>query len=476
VLEAERRAIEERGRSRLFVLKGRQGGITTLQQARNLHYIWANPGTYVVTLAQSRDQTDKIFRITRRATDNFPHGLMPKMGTAKTREISFPSLDSAFWTGTAGGSRIGAGLTLSRVHGSEACFWDDFLNTLNAIEPAMRPTDSSIVLESTASSHGDEAYGFYADAKNGVNGYDAIFIPWWECDIDNYRSPLLDPDEIGQLEPDESFLVEQYGLDLEQIKWRRETMRRMGASLFLQEYAENEETCWLTSGDLFYDSGVLKKLLDSSSQPVSVEGVSAEHYVGEVEVFAHYDGSERIIIGADTAEGGGKDRSTFVVRGYPSGKLYEQFSDSKIEPKDFAAIVNQRGRKYGRAFLVIEKNGHGITVLRELRDTWKYPSSRIYHRQVYDQVMKRQTLKIGWATTGDTKVQMLDAGRDIIWAAADGTLMAPSTETLRDAFSVVRDERGDVSLNGRDMLVAETLAWLGRAHVGGSYKGFTIPM
>jgi hypothetical protein len=470
----EKRMMAETGKAQLFVLKGRQGGITTDQQGRNLHAIW-RPGQYVQTLASTTPLTDKIFQITRRAIKNFPAGLLPTMGTAKTREISFPELDSAFWTGTAGASRIGAGLTLTRFHGSESAFWPDFKNTISSLGPAMRPQGSAVVLETTASNHGDEAYEFWTECGN--NGYQGVFIPWWDCDLDNYRVEVVDPDEVGKLEDDEKRLMSTRGLDLAQIQWRREKIRAMGRSLFLQEYAEDPETCWMLSGDLFFDADVLTQLMNRTTDPLTSQRVWTERWTGEVQIYQHWDGVERVVFGVDTAEGGGKDSSTYVARGAKSGKLYETFKDSKIEPKQLSTLLNQRGRHYGRAFLVVEKQAHGITVLRELRDTHKYPLSRIYHRQVTDQATKKPTLKMGWSTVSglysDTKRIMLDAARDIFWSALDGTYGVPCREAITDAFAVTRDDKGDVSLNGKDLLVAEMLAWIGRSHVGGSYRGFT---
>jgi hypothetical protein len=63
-----------------------------------------------------------------------------------------------------------------------------------------------------------------------ARGYRAVFFPWWECDRVTYRLPLLAPDELGTLEPEEQDLVARHGLDLEQIKWRRKKIAEYGRS------------------------------------------------------------------------------------------------------------------------------------------------------------------------------------------------------------------------------------------------------
>jgi hypothetical protein len=133
------------------VLKGRQGGISTDQQARNLHQICTAPGFDAMTLAHIRDDTDKLFAITQRAVENYPEFLRTPFGSGMAREISIPEMDATFYTGTAGAKRTGRGLTLKRVHGSEFAFWDQPRQTLAAITPALVPSQSVVTLETTAS-------------------------------------------------------------------------------------------------------------------------------------------------------------------------------------------------------------------------------------------------------------------------------------------------------------------------------------
>jgi hypothetical protein len=225
---AEREEMARHGQARLYVLKGRQGGVSTDQQARNLHQIWSEPGFDAMTLAHTREDTDKLFGITQRAIEHFPPELLLRMGGKETREISFPGMDSSFWTGTAGAKRTGRGVTLKRVHGSEFAFWDEPIETLGSITPALVPQGSVVVLETTASGFGSPAHEFWKDGQKALNGYRPVFIPWWLCDPANYSLPLMEPDELGALDGDERDLVERVGLRLEEIKWRRQTMRELG--------------------------------------------------------------------------------------------------------------------------------------------------------------------------------------------------------------------------------------------------------
>lgn len=460
---AERVMLSTYGMARLLILKGRQGGFTTDQQARALHTIWSNIGAYCLTLCDTDDRTGKTFQITRRAIDRFPPKLLPSLGKGLTTEVKFPGFDSGFYTGTAGAKRTGAGLTLRRVHGSEFYHWKDPKGTLSALTPAVEKPNTTVVLESTASAFGSVGHQFWQSARLGSghkdwNGYQALFFPWWECDPELYRTPLMEPDELHPLDEEERMLMERHGLDLEQIKWRRRKIAEKGRADFLQEYAEDEESCWLAVGGLVYDAMVLKALKLRQPRPI----LSLPTIYGVVNIYAEFREGMRVIIGSDVAEGANGDRTTWVARTI-DGKLLATFEDSRVDPVAFAGFLAEWGRRFGVALLVVEKNAHGITVLRELRDKHKYPSHRIYHRREMGKATQQRKELIGWHTSEETKPLVIDAARMLFTAATEGRADVPAESCIRDGFGVTRDtETGRVILNGKDMLVAEALSWLGR--------------
>lgn len=458
--QAEREELTKRGNARIYVLKGRRAGVTTDQQARSLHTCWSTPFANALTIAHTRDATDKIFeQITKRAVDHFPEQLLPTLGERGAKEVHFVNLDSHFYTATAGVGNAARGGGLVRAHLSEYAFYERPAQVRKAVTPSMVPHGSVITLETTASAFESEAHLFWREAKQGVNGYRALFFPWWECDPINDRLPLMAPDELGALDDAEQQLMALHGVTLEQIKWRRHMVAEMGGEAdFLQEYPEDDESCWLTAGNLFFDATFLKALKLSAPEPIETTSDG-------VRIFARADG-EQVIIGSDTAEGGGGDRSTFVARAFPSWRLLAEYDSRTIQPKPFAALLGKVGKSYNHAMLVVEKNMHGITVLRELRDELRYPVGALYHRpSAHDKAQSQEEMgnRIGWATTAESQPLMLDAGRELLAAVKEGFAGSPSATALSDAFGVRRDDKGKVSLTGKDMLVAEMLAWLARS-------------
>lgn len=456
---AEQEEKERHGNARIYILKGRRAGVTTDQQARSLHCIWGTPYANTLTLAHTLDATTKIFeQITKRAIEHFPAELLPALGDRGAKEVHFARLDSRFYTSTAGSGNAARGGGLVRAHLSEYAYYEKPATVQRAVTPSMVPLGSTITLETTASAFESEPHLFWRAAKQGANGYRALFFPWWVCDPVNDRLPLYAPDELGQLADDEQLIVTQHGVTLEQIKWRRHMIREMGGLAdFLQEYPEDDETCWLTAGSHFFDITLLRALKLSAPQPIETtpEGIR---------IFDTANG-ERVIIGCDTAEGIGGDRSTFVARAYPSWRLLAEYESAAIEPVPFGQFVAKVGRGYGTALLVIEKNMHGITTLREIRDNSEYPVAAIYHRRVaLDKSQKNaeQSEKIGWATTGESQPLMLDAARELLTAVKESRAGCPSGAILSDMIAVTRDDKGKISLTGKDLLVADMLCWLAR--------------
>lgn len=478
--EVEDQELKTKGEARIYILKGRQGGVSTDQQARALHMVWSTPGATALTLAHSIDDTAKLFQISRRAVENFEPELLPTMGKGGTKEITFPGLDSYFYTGTAGARRIGRGITLNRFHGSEFAFWDDPRRVISSVTPAMVPRGSVIVLETTPDREGSDAHEFWKEAVADSNGYTPLFFPWWECDPPNYRFALVTPDELGELNEEETMLITSFGLDLEQIKWRRQKIKQMGKLEFIREYPEDPDTCWISGGQKFYDPELVWRLLRLAPAPtekvhpaqgglvqvfgsreVEIDLPPVPRRVDGVVIHESKKGKllEDVIIGSDVAEGSGGDRTTWTARSFPSWRLLSVFAHNRIEPADFAQLLFEWGNEYGEALLVVEKNQHGITVLRKLRDL-KYPRRAMYHRTPLGKDRDDKTDYIGWATTGESKPLMLDVGRELLRAAGDGHVGIPSREALRDAWSV-----SDGELTGRDMLVSEILAWIGRDYL-----------
>jgi hypothetical protein len=241
-LEAQK---AESGKVRALILKGRQQGCSTYVAARFYHRCSRARGLRVFILTHEEQATRNLFEIVERYHDNCGEALRPSTGAANAKELYFDQLDSGYKVGTAGTKGVGRSSTLQLFHGSEVAFWP-FAETHAAgvLQAIPDEAGTECILESTANGVGNFFHQTWRDAEAGRNDYVAIFVPWyWQ---DEYRKP---PPPDFMLEAEERDYAANYGLDLEQMAWRRTKIAELKDSLlFRQEYPANAAEAFQMSG------------------------------------------------------------------------------------------------------------------------------------------------------------------------------------------------------------------------------------
>lgn len=246
-LEEQRRTL---GFVRAVVMKGRQEGITTYIESRFFKKTSMSRGVAAFILSHEAKSTDAIFSMVRRFHDNLPAGLSPGLETANKNQLKFAGLDSEYTVGTAGSEDVGRSMTIKLLHMSEVAFYErtDELET-GLMQAVADMPDTEIILESTANGLGNMFHEYAMKALAKVSLYQLIFVPWYWMDEYRLKPPAgFTPDE------DEQALMKAYGLDLEQVYWRRMKIAGMkgGVWKFQQEYPFTPEEAFLMSGETFF--------------------------------------------------------------------------------------------------------------------------------------------------------------------------------------------------------------------------------
>jgi hypothetical protein len=284
-LEAQKAAT---GKVRALILKGRQPGVSTYVGGRFYHFCTHHKGIRVFILTHEDAATQNLFEMVERFHEHSLPIMRPSTGTASAKELSFDKLDSGYKVGTAGTKGIGRSSTIQLFHGSEVGFWPHAETHASGVLQAIPDAPGTeVILESTANGVGNWFHQRWRDAEQLVGDYQAIFVPWFWAD--EYRRPL--PANFAPSE-EEQELMEGYGLDLEQIAWRRAKISELkDPILFLQEYP-------LTAAEAFQMSGH-----DSYISPALV--VKARK--------ANIGASGPLVMGVDPAWKG-KDRFSIALR------------------------------------------------------------------------------------------------------------------------------------------------------------------
>jgi hypothetical protein len=399
--------METEGKVRIIILKGRQMGLSTVVGGFLYWWVSQHKAQKAMVVTHHGDSTKTLFDMTKRYFENTPDMLRPHTKYSSRKELMFDILDSSYTVATAGGESIGRGETITQAHISELAFWQassakDNLNGLLQCIPNTPGT--AVFIESTANGVSGPYYEMWKGAVEGTNGYVPVFLPWF---IDaQYREPV--PDNFKRT-PDEEDLAKKYGLDNEQLMFRRRKVAASGLELFQQEYPCNADEAFLTSGRPVFNSMQLQEAMENTrdmEQRLALEGEEfVEHSRGELLVFRPHVPGETYYIGADVAMGvKGGDYS--VAQVFDSKKRQVAVYRAHVHPDHYAQVLYALGMHYNTAFLIVENNNHGILTCTRLGKDMAYPN--FYMETQVDKLTEKETIKLGFTTNAKTKPLIID--------------------------------------------------------------------
>ena len=292
--------VKEKGKVRAIILKGRQQGMSTYAEGRYLWKVTHNKGVRAFILTHDAESTNALFEMTERYYENLPDFVKPSAGAANAKELHFDKLDSGYKIGTAGNKAVGRGQTIQYFHGSEVAFWQNASEHTKGIMQAIPSGEGSeVILESTANGVGNYFHEQCKLAEKGLSDFELIFVPWyWQ---DEYRRKS---DDIA-LTDEEILLRDTYGLDNDQMGWRRHKIQELstdgqdGELSFKQEYP-------FTVAEAFQVTGGGQNLISAESC------LKARNN--------SFKGNGALLVGVDPSRGG--DR--FAVMYRQGRKMYGQ--------------------------------------------------------------------------------------------------------------------------------------------------------
>lgn len=337
-VEAQR---AQTGKVRAIILKGRQQGCSTYIEGRFYWRVTHTRGVRAFILTHEEEATNNLFEIANRYHENCPKQVKPSNSAANAKELHFDKLDSGYKVGTAGNKAVGRSSTVQFFHGSEVGFWPNAQQHAAGILQAI-PDEigTEVFKESTANGVGNYFHKEWQDAEAGISEYIAIFVPWyWQ---DEYRKPV--PDGF-KLDDEELQYQESYGLDIEQMAWRRAKIIELkDPVLFKQEYPA-------TAAEAFQVSGA-----DPYIKPDLV--MTARHAVIE-----DINGDKKL--GVDPARFG-DDRTSICFR--QGRKVHWIRSCSKKDTMEVAGIVRMAIKEVGAKQCTIDVGGLGAGVYDRLKE------------------------------------------------------------------------------------------------------------
>jgi len=446
--EVVERQLRTTGRVRAIILKGRQQGLSTYVGGRLYSSVSQYKAKKAAVVTHKADSTSTLFDMTQRFHKNCPEYVRPRTTRSSKTELLFGELDSAYRLATAGGDGIMRGETITHLHASELAFWraSAARTNWNGLKQAVPDADGTeVYIESTANGVGNLFYELWQGAEAGVNGYEAVFIPW-------FLSPEYSAPALPDFRPtyDEMALIKKYGLTPDQLTWRRQKVGENGLDLFKQEYPCEAEEAFLTSGrPAFIPEKIRERLDQLSPEPptlMALEGESFQpHPRGELKVFYPPEEHNVYYIAADVGSGiRGARHANGEYTGDPS---VVQVLDQKkrqvaiwrgyVLPDMLAHVLNAIGAMYNWGQIACENNNHGILPNHILFHDLNYPD--VFQTVKVDETTEREMKTLGFTTSSKTRPMIINALR--------GAMRAEEIEindsiTLREMSVFVENEAG----------------------------------
>ena len=292
------------------------------------------------------------------------------------------------------------------------------------------PAGGTIDIFSTCNGEGNSFHTMYVAAKQGKSTFKAHFYPWfqhseYQIKVNDVRTSGLlkfwddiDKSEFKLLDADELELHENKGLSFDQIRWRRwkikqkeslmlsQTSAREDKLLFKQEFPEDDVSCFLSAGNMFFDEQLTNKLA-ATCYP-------APHRFGTAQVWYKPDSPEvkncTFEVSADPGQGKNTDTAINVMAYTPENRpILCAIDKGRYLPELACHKMVELGMIYNHCKLSWEANSHGLgyaPLLKSYRP--------IYYREEVNSVTGKPGNVPGWLTTAKNKEYMLNVVHSIL--------------------------------------------------------------
>lgn len=444
---------------RILILKARQMGFSTLTEALLFHRTATKENVNSMIIAHKEEATSNLFNMTKLYYEELPEPVKPMKRQSNSKELIFenpakdwktkglgPGLRSRIKCATAGGRGVGRSDTLTNIHASEYAFWEgDKKATLNGLLQAVPPLpDTMVIIESTANGY-NEFKDLWDMAVQGESDFIPLFFPWYE--MKEYRIRYSG----FTLTQEEKKLAKRFGLDKDQIAWRRWCIKNNcggDATVFQQEYPATPEEAFLSTGNCVFDKEkILARLGQVRSGPKPERGEFTYEYdgmhitdilwkkdtAGKIAIYERPKPKWPYVLGGDTA-GEGSDYFTAHVLDNVTGKqvaVLRQKTDEDI----FARQVFCLGEYYNHALIGLESNFSTYPVKELERLGYLHQ----FVRQREDDFTHSIKQSFGFRTDSLTRPVILG---ELIAIVRDYTQLLQDELTLVEMLSFIRNKSG----------------------------------
>lgn len=391
--------------SRIIILKARQLGTSTAVVGWIYHNTIFNPGTTSAIIGYNTQLTAELLDKVKTFVRSTPLELRPTIHFDSKWEMSFPRIDSKILV-LPSTENVGRGYCLHNVLATELSSWENQEEKMVTLEAAV-PINGKLIVESTPRGIANHYAKLW---MNKHNDYVKKEYGWWlgytREEFETLKRRINNPMKFAQ-EMELAFLSS-------------------GLSVFDNKKVEAYRKNILKVGDIVKDEKENYKVVEDNGWRIYKKSNPEHFYVCGVDP-------------ADGVEGG--DYSAAIILDRTTGEEVA-FYHRRIPQYELAKKLNEMGRIYNNALMVVEMNSGSTTmlVLKELL----YPNP--YFRQSKLETLGQTvTDRLGWRTTNINRGNLIN---DFDRAFRENSIVIHSEELLNEMLAFVYDKNGDPNAEG----------------------------
>ena len=457
---------------KMIILKPRQKGASTCAQALTYHHMRKHENLSGSLMGDISGTSDKVFEIYRRYAeyDLFPwdeSGGSLAEGGSLADLIKLKSR-SNYGKETAGSKNAGRSGTIQVGNMTEVAFWpmqgerDPALGYLQSLYDG--DNISLVVADSTP--NGPNGWFYRTWVQD--NEWAKIFAAWYEFDDSStpFENESMKQDFIDTMTEDEKSEMERFGVNYEQLHWRRRVLQDKcngDISKFRQEYPSDPDECFLMSSRPRFHVANVESMMKAAEKikfktgTMSVQndgrsGSFTPDKGGMWKVYEEPEYDSRYIISVDTCTGEDQQMQGLAADpDFHSVQVWKApFEDwhgdwhvprlvalhhSRLDIGILAHEVEGAARWYGNAFVVPEVNNSGLALLKYLLEM----GLSVYRRRKYNDSMGMVEKSFGWSTDKITRKTIIDhMASELI----DENFDIPDIDVLKELKTFIINDRG----------------------------------
>jgi len=370
------------------ILKARQLGISEVTAAYAAWLMLFHRDKNVLVMATKADTAKNIVRKIKVCIKKLPKWLMlTRQKTDNAMSIEFDNgsrIQAIASSGDAGRSEALSLLIIDEAAHVTSLdeMWTGLLPTVTA--------GGSVIMLSTPNGVGNLFHKIYTEAEAHENDFHPTKLMWW-VHPERIEGLCDDPDRPG----------------FKTSVWFRKEIE--SANVSERDRAQEYECSFLSSGDNVFAGAILAAIELGIYTPPSIREEDRNLFV-----WMEPRERGRYLIACDVARGDGKDFSTAQVFDVESMDQVAEYC-GKIPPDRFAKLLNDLGKDYNNAMLVVENNAVGMAALEHLK---LFGYCNLFYSRKGDQMpgefvncsyeQYETDLIAGFTTTSKTRLPMIN--------------------------------------------------------------------